>query len=71
MNNFEKIKSIKTIKEMTKFLENSFDEAEETFGCGNCTSYLTHHYPDDCGDCYWLQIGTSIEKWLKSEVQND
>lgn len=69
MNNFEKIKSITDIKEMEEFLKHSFDDVIEQFGCGSCSNYDTHHYPKSCNDCYWLPIGTSIEQWLQSEVE--
>lgn len=70
MNNYERIKQM-TIDEMAEFLRKNFDEYEEHFGCADCTSYETHHYPSECEEeqCYWLKIGCSIKKWLLSEVE--
>ena len=70
--NIEKIKQYcdkGDTKGLAKFLQRVFDEHKETFGCFSCTTYDTHHYPDLCGDCYWLNIKGSIAKWLENEVE--
>ena len=68
MKNIDKIHQM-TANELAKFLQETFDPDEECFGCYSCTNYETHHYPKDCGDCYWLNIGGSIPKWLEKEVE--
>lgn len=74
--NYERIKAM-SVEEMAEFLQKTFDENKENFGCYGCMHYETHHYPDDCKTrengkpCYWLSIEGNIKKWLKSEADND
>lgn len=65
MNNIERIKSM-SLEEMAEcFEELGLDD--ETFGCATCTSYGTHHYPDDCGNCEYLKCECDIKQWLKQQ----
>lgn len=66
--NYEKIKNM-TVEEMAEIFKKAFDDNIEQFGCGSCINYNTHHYPNDCEDCYWLPIGTSVKQWLESEAE--
>jgi len=65
---YQKIQTM-NITEMADYFQEIFDINKELFGCGSCINYNTHHYPEDCikDNCEWLNVGTSIEAWLKSE----
>ena len=67
MQVYEKIKTM-SLSELENYFQQIFDPNKETFGCGSCIDYGTHHCPKDCirTNCEWLAIGTSIRKWLES-----
>lgn len=68
--NYERIKNM-TLDEMAEYFKEHFDEYGEHFGCFSCINYNTHHYPDDCGNCEYLNCGGDIKQWLLSEVDNE
>ena len=66
--NYNRIKNM-NIVEMAEHFQKIFDPHKERFGCGSCIDYGTHHHPNDCGDCEWLNVGTNILKYLQQEAQ--
>lgn len=66
LTNGDRIRSMSD-EELFDWLEKQInDEREdwETLGCYGCVYYKTHHYPDDCGNCEWID---GLLSWLKRE----
>lgn len=70
MNNHQKIITMSP-EELADLLIKLLDpesENHETIGCYDCTLHNTHHYPNDCGVC-WYKDG--ILDWLHQPVDHE
>lgn len=71
MTNGDKIRSMSD-EELAELLDKALNQERDdwsSIGCYNCINYNTHHYNErECGNCEWFG---GIEKWLKSEVEEE
>lgn len=69
MNNADKIRSMNN-EELAEFLDKICNQDRDDWspiGCGySCSTYGTHHYPDDCEDC---EFKDGILAWLENEIK--